>query len=147
MSAVGNAIAELEAKRAQIDDAIAVLRAVDGGSAPVVLRSIAPAGTAQAAPKPANGKRKPGTWATPETWAQARKLYEAGTESATIAKQLNVTTAAIYYHAAHDKPRWKRPKAPAAATGDQLPGKVHCPHCQLWTEHDPCSNCGKKVRK
>jgi hypothetical protein len=93
----------------------------------------------------AKPKHKRRARATPATWAEARQLFESGTDVATIAKRLDVTIAALYYHSA--KEGWKRPKAPKAAAGEQLPGKVRCPHCKLWTDRDPCSSCGKKVRK
>jgi hypothetical protein len=145
VSAVSNAIAELVAKRSEIDEAIAVLRRFDGnGAAPAAIMA-----TANGNPKAraTSGKRKPGTWATPETWAEVRKLYEAGTGADVIAKQLGVTKAAIYYHAAHEKPHWKRPKGAKAPAGDVLPGQVRCPSCQAWTDRDPCTSCGKKVRR
>lgn len=152
-------LAELEGRKREVDQAIESVRRIAG---PHVALGVSPATTVTSgtsngsagkrgkrrasaiAPRP--GKRKPGTWATPETWAQARTLFEGGTKAEQIATQLGVTKAAIYYHAVHDKPRWKRPKE-AKATGEQLPGKVRCPSCELWTERDPCSNCGKKVRR
>lgn len=136
MTAVGSAIAELEAKRAQIDEALTVLRRVENGGAVMVAAPIRTAGTVK-------GKtRKPGTRATPETWAEARKRYEAGADAEGIAKQFGVTTAAIYWQAKHHG--WKRPKVSAGA---QLSGQVRCPSCQAWTNRDPCEHCGKAVRK
>lgn len=138
-SALHGAIAELEARRAQIDDAIVGLgRCLDGnGTTP-------PSAPPTRAAKPAPIAGRKGEQYEQQA-AQVRKLYEQGVETKAIEKQTGVKAATIYYRAKAGK--WKRGKPAAAPKGEALPGKVRCPSCELWTEHDPCSNCGKKVRR
>jgi hypothetical protein len=145
VSAVGNAIAELERRRSEIDEAIAVLRRVDGNGA------TATAEPAPAKPTATNGKpRSTYGKVKPEQWDGARDWWDQGISALEIGRRLGITDVSVYDHAkAHKWP--KRPRkigaVVAVAQGERMPGKVRCPSCELWTEQDPCSNCGKKVRK
>lgn len=138
-SALHGAIAELEARRAQIDDAIAGLRRCLNGNGTGPL-STSP--TRAAKPAPIAGRKGE---KYEQQAAEVRKLYEQGLETKQIEKQTGVKVATIYYRAKAGK--WKRRKPAATPTCEPLNGKVRCPSCELWTEHDPCSNCGKRVRK
>lgn len=138
-SALHGAIAELEARRMQIDDAITALRRLN--DAGVV--AAAPVAVADRLRRLPVAGRKGEKYA--QQAAQVRALYERGVETKDIEKQTGVKVATIYYRAKVGK--WKRGKPAATPKGETLPGKVRCPSCELWTEHDPCSSCGKKVRK
>jgi len=154
----------LEVELADVD---AVIHAVRQRSAPK--------GSIASIQRPrANGtKRKPVAKAAPAGKTKRQGLsddqlvtlktqYADGTPANQIAARLKITKALLYYYVKtrgfkrkeKQKPGPKTGAAavPAAAAptermGEKLAGKVRCTSCDLWTEYDPCENCGKKLKR
>jgi len=100
-------------------------------------------------------KAAPSGKLSPDQVVRMSELYEAGKSVDEIATRFKVTTAAVYYYASSRK--WKRPNPGAAAKpaaaaptermAEKLAGRVRCTSCDLWTDYDPCENCGKKLKR
>lgn len=87
--------------------------------------------------------------------AQARPLYERGDSVAAVAKAVGRSEGTVYSWASTGA--WKRPKGHAAEPGaapvpddrTKLAGSVRCtnPECGVYTDYDPCTKCGKKLKR
>lgn len=147
----------------ELADVDAVIETVRQRAAPKV--SVAALQRPRAKPSK-NGapKQGQGIKVDPATLAPLREQYERGVPVAVIAKKVGKTASTIYGYASVYK--WRRPgveeklsrpnpgaaASPAAAapieqTREELSGQVRCTNCDLWTRFDPCSNCGKKLKR
>lgn len=114
-------VADLERQRAEIDAALTVLRPLAG--APRVPSK--------------NGHAK-------GTWEEAEKWWRDGIGAVEIAKRLKCSAATVYYRAK----KWpKRGAKSSAPQGAALGARVRCPECSQITEFDPCTQCGKIIRR
>jgi hypothetical protein len=111
-----------------------------------------------------NGKRlkRAATTAkvTEAQWAEARRLWDAGTAGDEIGRKLGITGVSVREHAKRYRwPARKRnytsPPAPTATKagpapkGTQLAGSVKCtnPDCGVMTDFDPCRRCGVALKR
>jgi len=146
----------LEQELADVDAVIDVVKKKRGGVAIVSRPRVKAAKPVKVAAKSkSNGKTDGRSRITEAQLVEMQKLYERGDDATAIGKKFGVTNSAVYLRAKAG--RWQRPKsgataspaaaAPAEPKRETLPGKVRCTSCDLWTETDPCSNCGKKLKR
>ena len=90
------------------------------------------------------------------TLTKMRQQWEAGAKVDHIAKACGVSVSCVYHYSS--KGKWKRGKPTKGGPGltagktstpatNTLAGRVRCPHCQEWTETDPCTHCKKRMAK
>jgi hypothetical protein len=142
----------LEQELADVD---AVIDAVRRRSAPKVRIADVSKGTLPARKAAKNGKRDGRSTLTDAQLKAMREQFERGDSAEAIGKKFGVTDSAVYLRA--KKGGWKRPNPGAAASpaaaaptermAEKLAGRVRCTSCDLWTEYDPCENCGKKLKR
>jgi len=156
-------LAGLEQQKAgleqEVADVDAVIHAVRQRAAPKVSIADVQRPRANGSKKSGAGKVGSNTRASSEDTdkakAAAKKRYERGDGVNDIAKDSGRSVQTIYGWASAGA--WKRPNPGAAASPaaaapteskrETLPGKVRCTSCDLWTEHDPCDHCGKKLKR